>query len=124
VLEANYQMMREIIRQYPRLFMELDFELMCPIPGSLAFDYLRRPGTARARANALGLNVNDEYLEVLHDKYRDRDDVDAHELVNDFVLGCCPDITVEMAHDYLRKVRALALEQGIAYDSANIAPSA
>lgn len=122
ILEANYQMMSTIVRQYPRLFIELDFELMCPIPGSLAFDYLRRPGAARTRADALGLNVNDAYLEVLYDKYRDRDDVDAHELADDFILGCCPDITLEMAHDYLRKIRALAASSGISYDSANIAP--
>ena len=120
VLEANYRMMGDIIRQYPRLFMELDFELLCPIPGSLAFDYLRRPGAARARADAMGLNVNHEYLEVLHEKYRDKDDVDAQELTSDFILGCCPDITVELAHDYLRRIRALAATEGIAYDSANI----
>jgi hypothetical protein len=121
MMDTNYRMMRQIIRQYPRLFMEIDFELLCPIPGSLAFDYLRRPGAARARADALGLNVNDRYLEELHSKYRGKDDVDAQELANDFILGCCPDITVEMAHDYLRKVRQMAVDEGIAYDCSNIA---
>jgi hypothetical protein len=121
VLEINYRMMREIIQQYPGLFMELDFELLCPIPGSLAFDYLRRPGMARARANELGLNVNDRYLELLHSKYRGEDDLDPQELTSDFILGCCPDITVEMAHEYLRRIRQLAIDEGIVYDSANIA---
>jgi len=116
MLETNFRMMRQIIRQYPRLFMELDFELLCPIPGSPAFDYLRRPGVARARADALGLNVNDRYLDVLHSKYEGRDDADPDELANDFILGCCPDITVAMAHEYLHKVRQLAAEEGIAYD--------
>jgi hypothetical protein len=120
MLETNYRMMRQIIRQYPRLFMELDFELLCPIPGSLAFDYLRRPGMARARADALGLNVNDRQLEMLHTKYRGKDDPDPQELTRDFILGCCPDITVEMAHDYLRKIRELVVEEGIAYDCSNI----
>ena len=121
VLESNFQTMSRVIRQYRDVFMEIDFELLCPIPGSLAFDYLRRPGAARARADAMGANVNDRYLEHLHAKYRDRDDVDPHELASDFILGCCPDITVDLAHDYLRKIRQLAVDEQIAYDSANIA---
>jgi hypothetical protein len=120
MLETNYRMMRQVIRQYPRLFMELDFELLCPIPGSLAFDYLRRPGMARARADVLGLNVDDRELEALHSKYRDRDDPDPQELSRDFIRGCCPDITVDMAHDYLQKTRQLAKDEGIAYDCSNI----
>jgi anaerobic magnesium-protoporphyrin IX monomethyl ester cyclase len=120
MLETNYQMMRQVITQYPRLFMELDFELLCPIPGSLAFDYLRRPGMARARAGALGLNVDDRQLEMLHSKYQGEDELDPQELTSDFILGCCPDITVEMAHEYLRRIRQLAVEEGIAYDCSNI----
>ena len=76
VLEANFRMMERVLRKYSQLFMELDFELLGPIPGSLAFDYLRRPGMARARADALGLNVNDTYLKVLHEKYRDEDELE------------------------------------------------
>jgi anaerobic magnesium-protoporphyrin IX monomethyl ester cyclase len=121
MLKTNYQMMERVIRQYSHLFMELDFELLCPIPGSLAFDYLRRPGMARARADALGLNVNDRYLEMLHAKYRDKDDLDPQELISDFIRGCCPDITVEMAYEYLRKIRQFAEEEGIAYDCSSIA---
>lgn len=124
MMETNFRMMARIIRQYPRLFMELDFELLCPIPGSLAFDYLRVPGSARARADALGLNVNDRVLAELHEKYRGKDDLDVQELTRDFILGCCPDITVEMAHDYLRRIRQLALDEGVAYDSANISSKA
>jgi len=120
MLETNYRMMRQIVRQYPRLFMELDFELLCPIPGSLAFDYLRRPGMARARADALGLNVDDRSLEELHSKYRGKDELDPQELTRDFILGCCPDITVEMAHEYLHRIRQLVIDEGIAYDCSNI----
>lgn len=120
-LETNYQTMREIITRYPRLFIELDFELLCPIPGSLAFDYLRRPGMARARADALALNVDDRRLEALHSKYQGKDELDPQELANDFILGCCPDITVDMAREYLRKTRQLAIDEGITYDWSNIA---
>ena len=120
MMETNYQMMRQVLTQYPRLFMELDFELLCPIPGSLAFDYLRRPGMARARADVLGLNVDDRELEALHTKYRDKDDPDPQELARDFIRGCCPDITVDMAHDYLQKTRQVARDEGIAYDCSNI----
>ena len=121
MLETNFQTMRGVIAQYAHLFMELDFELLGPIPGSLAFDYLRRPGAARARADVLGLNVDDRVLEAMHLKYADADDLDPVELTDDFVRACCPDITVEMAHDYLRKVRELMKEQGIAFDSNGIA---
>ena len=120
MLEENYEMMRRVITQYPRLFAEIDFELLGPIPGSLAFNYLRRPGAARARADELGLNVDDAVLEALHRKYRGVDDLDSQELTHDFVRGCCPDITVEMADDYLRKVQALMVEVGIAFDSNGI----
>jgi len=120
MMEANYQTMRAIITKYSRLFMELDFELLCPIPGSLAFDYLRRPGAARARANALGLNVDDRRLETLHVKYRDRDELDPQELTSDFILGCCPDITIDLAYEYLHRIRQLVIEQGIAFDCSSI----
>ena len=120
MLETNYQMMARIIRQYAHLFMELDFELLCPIPGSLAFDYLRRPGMARARADALGLNVNDSFLKTLHVKYHDKDDLEPEELISDFIRGCCPDITVEMAYEYLRRIRQLATEEGITYDCSSV----
>ena len=121
MLETNFQMMERVLRQYSHLFMELDFELLCPIPGSLAFDYLRRPGMARARADALGLNVNDDNLEILHAKYRDKDDLDPQELISDFILGCCPDITVESAYEYLHKIQELVEDVGIAYDCSSIA---
>jgi anaerobic magnesium-protoporphyrin IX monomethyl ester cyclase len=120
MLETNYRVMRQVILKYPRLFMEIDFELLCPIPGSLAFDYLRRPGMARARADALGLDVDDIQLARLNEKYRGKDDLDPQELTRDFIVGCCPDITVEMAHDYLRRIRELVDEVGIAYDCSNI----
>jgi hypothetical protein len=112
--------MERIIRQYSRLFMELDFELLGPIPGSLAFDYLRQPGMARARADALGLNVDDRRLAALHEKYRDRDELDPQELTTDFILGCCPDITVDMAYEYLHRIRELATEEGIPYECNSI----
>ncbi len=120
MLETNYRMMERLIRQYSHLFMELDFELLSPIPGSLAFEYLRRPGMARARADALGLNVDDRYLEMMHSKYRDEDLLDPEELTRDFILGCCPDITVELAHEYLRRIRQLMAEEGIAYDCSSV----
>lgn len=120
VLETNFRMMERVLRDYGPLFMELDFELLGPIPGSLAYDYLRRPGMARARANALGVNVNDSYLKTLHEKYRDQDELEPEELIRDFILGCCPDITIELAYEYLRRIRQLAAEQDIPYDCSSI----
>ncbi|HET7031483.1 MAG TPA: hypothetical protein VFJ48_00050, partial [Casimicrobiaceae bacterium] len=120
MLETNYRTLQRIIRQYPNLFMELDFDLLGPLPGSLAYDYLRRPGMARARANELGLNVDDRYLEALHRKYADEDELIPEEMLQDFILGCCPDITVEMAYEYLRKVRQLVVDEHIPYDCSSI----
>ena len=120
VMEVNFRMMERVLHEYSPLFMELDFELLGPIPGSLAFDYLRRPGMARARANALGLNVNDAHLALLHEKYRGQDELEPEELIRDFILGCCPDITVELAYDYLRRIRRLAAEQDIPYDCSSL----
>jgi hypothetical protein len=56
----------------------------------------------------------------LHAKYLGKDDLDPQELTRDFILGCCPEITVDLAHEYLHKVRKLAREEGIAYDCSNI----
>ena len=120
MMEDNYRVMERVIRQYAHLFMELNFDLLSPIPGSLAFDYLRRPGMARARADVLGLNVNDAYLEQMHSKYQDMDILDPEDLIRDFILGCCPDISLDLAYEYLRRVRQLALEQGIAYDCSSV----
>ena len=73
----------------------------------------RNPGPSCSR-------YRDRQLQVLHAKYRGKDDLDPQELARDFILGCCPEITVEMAHEYLHKTRQLVLEQGIAFDCSNI----
>ena len=66
------------------------------------------------------MNVDDRSLEELHSKYRGKDELDPQELTRDFILGCCPDITVEMAHEYLHRIRQLVIDEGIAYDCSNI----
>jgi hypothetical protein len=120
MFETNFRTLQRVVRQYPNLFMELDFELLGPLPGSLSYDYLRRPGMARARADELGLNVDDGYLEMLHRKYADEDELVPEELLQDFVRGCCPDITVEMAYEYLRKIRQFVVDEHIPYDCSSI----
>jgi hypothetical protein len=120
IMEANFRLMRQIIKNYSHLFVELDFELLCPVPGSLSFDYLRKPGNAQARANELGLEVNNHYLETIISKYQDEDVFDPEEMVQDFILGCCPDITVEFAYDYLRKTRELVEEYKIVYECSSL----
>jgi hypothetical protein len=120
MMETNYRTLQQVIRQFPNLFMELDFDLLGPLPGSLSYEYLRRPGMARARANELGLNVNDRHLEILHRKYAEEDELIPEDMLQDFIVGCCPDITVELAYDYLRKVRQLAVDEHIPYDCSSV----
>ena len=120
MMETNYRTLRQVIRQYPNLFMELDFELLGPLPGSLAYEYLRKPGMARARADELGLNVNDRHLEVLHRKYADEDELIPQDMLHDFILGCCPDISMELAYEYLHRIRQLVADEHIPYDCSSI----
>lgn len=120
IMEANFQLMSRIIGDYAHLFAELDFELLCPIPGSLSFEYLCKPGAARVRANALQLEVNDRYLDAIMPKYQEQDLFEPEELVEDFIVGCCPDITVELAYEYLRKVQSLAEKHHITYECSSL----
>ena len=119
-LQQAQHFLRQLGDDHGELPPVLDFELLGPLPGSLSYDYLRRPGMARARADELGLNVNDRYLEMLHRKYLDEDELVPEELLQDFVRGCCPDITVEMAYGYLRKIRQFVADEHIAYDCSSI----
>jgi hypothetical protein len=35
------------------------------------------------------------------------------ELVNDFIIGCCPETSIEQVNDYLKRIRLLAKKHSI-----------
>lgn len=107
ILESNYRRLEEIVSHYPSIFAAIDFGPMYPIPGSPAFRYLIDPEFAKARAEKHGLSVNVTYLESVRHKYIDQDLIDMDELVNDFILGCCPEITIEDVDNHMRRIKSL-----------------
>ena len=120
LLEQNFTVLKEFIEKYSLYFIELDFELLCPIPGSHAFSYLTVPGVAQKRAQELSIEVNNQYLMKMYDKYKEEDLFDPEELVNDFILSCCPDITIELAREYLNRIRDLVDKYHIPYECSSL----
>ncbi|MBU0546531.1 hypothetical protein KKA13_04770 [Patescibacteria group bacterium] len=113
ILEDNYRNLEEIVSHYPSTFAALDFGPLCPIPGSLTFRYLIDPKFARARAEKYGLSVDVSYLESVQHKYLDQDLLNMDELVDDFIHGCCPNITTKHVDEHLGRIRALADKHSI-----------
>lgn len=113
IMEENYKVLEDIISRYPSTFAALDFGPLCPIPGSMSFQYLADPEFAKSRAEKFGLSVDISYLESIKDKYLDQDLFDMEELTTDFILGCCPDLTVEYVDHYLERIRELAEQYAI-----------
>jgi anaerobic magnesium-protoporphyrin IX monomethyl ester cyclase len=114
IMEANFQILDDCLQRYAGTFMEITVNFLYPNPGSLAFDYLRTPASAREAAAKLGLEVDYEYLLSARGKYADEDMIDTDELLHDFVRGCCPAITMEQALDYRRRVMDLISDHGVA----------
>lgn len=119
IMESNYQILRSMVESRRHLFIEIGFELLCPLPGSHSFEEMRNPKLARAHADSLGLQVNDRYLESVHSRYRGEDLFDAEDLVQDFIKGCCPGISLELAYEYLGKYRELVEQHEITWESTS-----
>jgi hypothetical protein len=113
ILDDNYQNLEKIVSRYPSTFAALDFGPLCPIPGSMTFRYLIDPEFAKAKAEKHGLLVNVSYLESIRQKYLYQDILDMDELVDDFILGCCPKITSKHVDDHLERIRTLAQKYSI-----------
>ncbi|HEV2638162.1 MAG TPA: cobalamin B12-binding domain-containing protein [Actinocrinis sp.] len=108
LLEENYNALARIVNSHPKTFAALDFGPLCPIPGSQSFRYLTHPEYAEARAEKFGLRVNRDYLESRKEYYREADDFDMNELIEDFTIGCCPDITPKQVDDHIARITELA----------------
>ncbi|MEO3777514.1 cobalamin-dependent protein [Micromonospora sp. B11E3] len=113
LMAENHAMLTELVDNYPKTFAALDFGPLCPIPGSQSFRYLTHPEHAEQRAAEHGLRVDREFLESRKDFYRSNDDFDEDEMIEDFVRGCCPDITMDLVHEYLAATEDLANRHGI-----------
>jgi radical SAM superfamily enzyme YgiQ (UPF0313 family) len=113
IMETNFEILDDCLQRYARTFMEITVNFLYPNPGSLAFDYLRTPASARDAAAKLGLEVDYEYLLSVRGKYADEDLIDTDELLDDFVRGCCPAITMEQALDHRRRVMELITDHGV-----------
>ncbi|MHB8087776.1 MAG: radical SAM protein [Anaerolineaceae bacterium] len=113
IMEENYQTIRNQVAKYPRAFAALDFGPLCPLPGSRAFQYLVNPELAEERAAPYGLNVNKSYLNKMRKKYVGQDIMDINELIQDFVIGCCPDISMNIVNEYIQRITDLAVSHGI-----------
>jgi hypothetical protein len=114
IMEENYRNLEEAISLYPTTFAELDFAPLCPIPGSKSFRYLKDPEFARRQAEKFGLSVNISYLQSMSSKYFDRDLLDMEDLAKDFILGCCPKISMDYLDEYLQRISLLANKYSIA----------
>lgn len=113
IMEENYKKLEEIILTYPNAFAALDFGPLCPIPGSQTFRYLTHPDFAKTRAEKYGLSVNYTYLESVKEKYLNQDCFEMDELMDDFIQGCCPDISPEIVDVHLKKITDLAIRHSI-----------
>ena len=113
ILEDNYRNLEKIVSHYPSTFVALDFGPLCPIPGSLTFRYLTDPEFAKLRAEKFGLSVNISYLKSIQHKYLNQDLLDMDELVDDFIHGCCPEITTNYVDDHFERIKMLAEKYSI-----------
>jgi hypothetical protein len=113
ILDENYAMLVKFIKSYPFAFAALDFGPLCPIPGSQSFLYLKNPEFAQMKADFFGLNINREFLELNKNKYLNNDLFDMDDLVNDFIIGCCPDVNKELIEINMKKITRLATENNI-----------
>ncbi|MBN8640678.1 MAG: cobalamin-dependent protein [Flavobacteriales bacterium] len=113
MLKENFEQLERFVTTYPTAFAALDFGPLCPIPGSQSFIYLTNPDFAEERARKFNLNINKQYLLSIQDKYSTSDTFEMDELINDFILGCCPDVTPNIIDDYMKKITKLAKKYNI-----------
>lgn len=113
IMAENLSVLTDIVDAHPKTFTALDFSPLCPIPGSQSFRYLTHPESAERRAAQFGLTVDRGYLESVKDKYLFGDEFDMDELVRDFTIGCCPDISMALVDEHIERISELADRHGI-----------
>lgn len=111
--EENYTTLAAMVSEHPKTFTALDFGPLCPIPGSQSFKYLTDPSLTQARAARFNLKIDRDYLEANREKYIGTDDFNMEGLVDDFIRGCCPEISQDIVSDYYGKLTELCNKYGI-----------
>lgn len=119
LMEENFQAVKALLQQHTKTFVEVDFEQLMPIPGSLSFEYLQYPDRAEKRAKDLGVKINMDYIRSASGKYASSDVFSHDELVHDFILGCCPEVSPEIVDSFLERSRSLVGSLGIVGASGN-----
>jgi anaerobic magnesium-protoporphyrin IX monomethyl ester cyclase len=120
ILEENYNKLVKIIAIKPSVFEVLDFGPLHPRPGSHSFQYLIDPEYAQKRAKEFGLKVNMKYLNSIKDKYISNTIFDKDEIISDFIIGCCPEISQELLRDHIDKISELANKHKILKMSSSL----
>jgi len=113
IMDRNYDVLEQFIGRHSRVFSELLPDLLHPLPGSHAYEYLCTPGAAQSAADTLGLKIDNRYLAGIHDKYIGSDCPDPAEILQDFMRGCCPDISMDQAMHFIGKIQDLQARYGI-----------
>ena len=119
-LEANFQTLRDLISRHGDAFVELDFELLCPIPGSLAYGYFEAPERGIARARQLDVRIDERALTAKAPKYREQDFIDPEEMIDDFIEIFCPEITRGLADTYLERIRDTVEAADLVYECGSL----
>jgi hypothetical protein len=113
IMEANFAQLEKIVSEHHRMFAALDFGPLCPIPGSQSFQYFVNPDYAQERARKYGLNVDYNYLMTVRHKYMSGDIFEHDDMIQDFLRGCCPDISNGVLNDYMGRIARLAEQHDI-----------
>lgn len=113
IMEGNFQTIKSQVEKHPHAFAALDFGPLCPIPGSQSFQYLLNPDLAEEKASRFGLSVNKSYLKEMRDKYTGQDVMDISELIQDFVRGCCPKISMDLVNEHIQRITDIATSHEI-----------
>lgn len=120
LLETSLQTLTGLLDRYRGAFVELDFELFCPIPGSLAYDYFQIPETGIQRARQLGVQLREGALMAKSKHYAEADFIDPEEMIDDFIEVFCPEIDRPTANSYLARIRDAVEDQGLVYECGSL----
>ena len=113
LLDRNLSMLTAILRSNTEIFVAIEFGPLCPLPGSFDYEYLTHPNLAESTAAKFGLRVDKAKLETLAEKYRDDDAPLVGALTEDYVAGCCPDISLDDIEEFKRRLKEECGELGI-----------
>ncbi len=105
LLDSNLSILKAILHSNREIFVAIEFGPLCPLPGSLDYEYLTCPNFAESTAEIFGLRVDKTKLQTFAEKYRNLDSPLVGDLTEDYIAGCCPDITLDDIEDFKHKLK-------------------